>query len=445
MVRPDEDTEIETLTTPTPPVVNTRGMPRSSQDISHGSSTEIASDDENAIYMRDADAESESSYESSYDSISGEIACCFTIPKCKRPIAPGQGSISSGKYYAHVSLILTSMCLFVCASVLWLFVGYFMPACFCSDVYSHIGQLPLSAKLVIGSLIIYFSVLFYLSLNTCRSILTNSSRSVFAYTILLGLTIVGSIVANVFFIKKSGGWTAYIIYNDQFYQGAGAMFLKKEMFDAFGILSDVSKAQTLQEIVQTFVVKEGVMQLEAVERVLKWCILGGWFVFNIILIVHVYYLTHYRSYAGYSFEEDDADDVASVRSKRSSKSASRGAGASRPAPVRQPGSRTYKNTRIEMGDPPNYRDLSPPRSDYTSVTKRSAYSMRSRPRQVPGAGQSFAQNAFTSRSRNSLVQGYHYHNDTAPAVEYHRRPEYTNTGGRRNCRNITKTEDLLIP
>lgn len=28
------------------------------------------------------------------------------------------------------------------------------------------------------------------------------------------------------------------------------------MFDAFGILSDVSKAQTLQEIVQTFVVKE---------------------------------------------------------------------------------------------------------------------------------------------------------------------------------------------
>jgi len=80
--RTEEETEIETLTTPSPnrhsPVPTGGGkMHQNVHDISRDSSTEIESDDDQELYEREIDQQSESSYES-YDSVTGEIECCFT-------------------------------------------------------------------------------------------------------------------------------------------------------------------------------------------------------------------------------------------------------------------------------------------------------------------------------------------------------------------------------
>ena len=127
--------------------------------------------------------------------------------------------------------------------------------------------------------------------------------------------------------------------------------------------------------------------------------------FNFVLIAQVYFLTHYRSCLPLGDELSDASDTESVATKRSSKSGqSYRSGASRRSKKA-----ARKAAMTEPENPPSYRDLSPPRSDYTSVTKRSAYSMRTRPgyhrATAPmSANQSFAQHAFsTSRSRHSLA------------------------------------------
>ena len=106
-------------------------------------------------------------------------------------------------------------------SVLWTLLAYLIPKCGCADAYSHIAYLPLSAKLIILSLLIFFITLFALCLNACRSIMSNSTRSIFAYVILLGLTVTASIITNIYFITKSGGWTTYLIYDNGFYSAAG--------------------------------------------------------------------------------------------------------------------------------------------------------------------------------------------------------------------------------
>jgi len=460
MARPGEETEIETLTTGSPQRLSPL-EPRSKNivtsdmnDASRASSTIDSNDSEAAAhYARHAgteDDDSEDSEESSmysYESVTGEMACCFSLPKCNGFVS--NEFTSTTTYYSHITLILTSFTMFVSASVVWLLLGYLAPACLCSELYSHLYFLPFLGKLAIFAIFVYFLTLFCISIKVCRSILIESADSTFAYAILLGLTVIGSVIGNIYAIAKSGGWSSYLIYNDRFYNGAGAMFLKSKFFTAIAAFSEISQAQNIEEVVQMFVVEEGVAQIEAVERVAKFAILGGWFLFNFVLIAQVYFLTHYRSCLPLCDELSDASDTESVATKRSSKSGqSYRSGASRRSKKA-----ARKAAMTEPENPPSYRDLSPPRSDYTSVTKRSAYSMRTRPgyhrATAPmSANQSFAQHAFsTSRSRHSLAgrdqyQTYHHSSST---VGYHPRAEYTNTGSRRNGRNITKTEDFLLP
>jgi len=453
MAQYGEDTEIETLTTTTPsPTSPERGpgtgvpirrVEEEMDEESRDSSTIDSDEEENVQYIRRNYPHS-SDEESYTDSFSGEIACCFSAPKCcraKDDLDSEEEKISKSRYYSHMSLIFTSVSLFICASVLWAFIGYLLPACFCPDVFIHLRQLPFSASLVLFCAFLYFCLLFFLTYKVCRSILWGLETYVFAYTVMAGLTAIASLIINCLAIYKAGGWTNYIIYRDSFYSEAGVVVLNPQFMNAIQAFSGISQSENLEAVYKKLILPEALSQIEAIERVGKWYILGGWFIYNFLIVCNIYYLMYYRTYLPPAQDIlAPSSDSGSVRSRRSQKSL-RSNRSSKSLKKHYKTSTMVRSVRQEK--PPSYRDLSPPRSDYTSVTKRSAYSMKRAPPRHISQNQSFAQAAFTSRSRNSLAAvgtSYHYmENASAP------RPEYTNTGSRRNVRNIKRTEDLLLP
>ena len=97
----------------------------------------------------------------------------------------------------------------------------------CSDIYKHLSNLSLSFMVVYILLMLFFIILFCLSSASLTSIQKGQVSRVFPFSVLLGFTFVGSVITNLFAIYKTGGWTGYIIYNDAFYQHAGAMVWNK--------------------------------------------------------------------------------------------------------------------------------------------------------------------------------------------------------------------------
>ena len=110
---------------------------------------------------------------------------------------------------------------------MWVSIGLLMPSCMCSDIYKHLSNLSLSFMVVYILLMLFFIILFCLSSASLTSIQKGQVSRVFPFSVLLGFTFVGSVITNLFAIYKTGGWTGYIIYNDAFYQHAGAMVWNK--------------------------------------------------------------------------------------------------------------------------------------------------------------------------------------------------------------------------
>ena len=195
-------------------------------------------------------------------------------------------------------------------------------------------------------------------------------------------------------------------------------FINQKVFEAFatlgttlgGLSQDKSLEDTFSELFQPQVssrfisrvnkllnlIFQGLAQIESFERLLKWAVLGGWFIFNIFMVSVIFNLIKYRKMYYDGLLEVDGENL--NRSRTSLKS--RDSRSSRRSKVSQ----KSKRSRSSMGRrdrPPSYRHISPPKSVYSDVhTVRSVKSTTSK-RKMRNFNSSEVRNSFAAPSEGA--------------------------------------------
>lgn len=143
---------------------------------------------------------------------------------------------------------------------------------------------------------------------------------------------------------------------------------------------------------------QGLAQIESFERLLKWAVLGGWFIFNIFMVSVIFNLIKYRKMYYDGLLEVDGNNL--NRSRTSLKS--RDSRSSRRSKVSQKSKRSRSSMGRNRGDrPPSYRHISPPKSVYSDVhTVRSVKSTASK-RKMRNFNSSEVRNSFAAPSEGA--------------------------------------------
>lgn len=144
------------------------------------------------------------------------------------------------------------------------------------------------------------------------------------------------------------------------------------------------KSDKLEDVLAKVFYEEGLAQIESLERLIKWSVLGGWFIFNIFLGVVIFNVIKYRKmYYDGRLEENLDQSRSSLKSRASRRSRTS---------HKSKKSRTSANHRDR---PPSYRHISPPKSEYSVHTARTVKSTTSR-RKLRNFNQSDIRNSFAA-------------------------------------------------
>lgn len=421
------ETEVETIETPTPPKLPSPQNRREDDIIEEDSNQEDSEeDDDSQEDESEVESETHGNYHYTYetdsdDPFSGDIECCLSCPSfgCIKSSDSDKSSTSSPTVDSIQFLIIglagqISILGFVSFSVTWLLIGYLMPKCLCSDLFQHIIYLPISFKLILLVGILFFPFLTWFCYHTFSVISKRQANGLFGMLIMLISLILASVITNCVFIFKSGGWTTYQIYNRDFYNRAHAAFINQKVFEAFatlgttlgGLSQDKSLEDTFSELFQP----QGLAQIESFERLLKWAVLGGWFIFNIFMVSVIFNLIKYRKMYYDGLLEVDGDNL--NRSRTSLKS--RDSRSSRRSKVSQKSKRSRSSMGRRGDRPPSYRHISPPKSVYSDVhTVRSVKSTASK-RKMRNFNSSEVRNSFAAPSEGApsmILYSNHHHHD----------------------------------
>lgn len=423
------ETEIETIETPTPPKLPSP-QNRREDDIIEEDPNQDSEEDDDSQEDEEDESEDESEIQGNYrytyetdsdDPFSGDIECCLSCPSfgCIKSSDSDKSSTTAPNVNSVQFLIIglagqISILGFVSFSVTWLLIGYLMPKCLCSDLFQHIIFLPISFKLILMVGIMFFPFLTWFCYHTFSVISKRQANGLFGMLIMLISLILASIITNCVFIFKSGGWTTYQIYNRDFYNRAHAAFINQKVFEAFttlgSTLGGLSKDKSLEDTFSEFFQPQGLAQIESLERLMKWTVLGGWFIFNIFMVSVIFNLIKYRKMYYDGLLEVDGENL--NRSRTSLKS--RDSRSSRRSKVSQKSKRSRSSMNGRRGDrPPSYRHISPPKSVYSDVhTVRSVKSTASK-RKMRNFNTSEMRNSFAAPSEGApsmiLYSNDHHH------------------------------------
>ncbi|CAG5104824.1 Oidioi.mRNA.OKI2018_I69.chr1.g1576.t2.cds [Oikopleura dioica] len=397
------------------------------------------------------DDDDSSSYYTDDDGPVGALACCCGVPSCFKIKATED--VSLYRRSSNAILIKLAIICFVTGSCMWAVLGYFLPKEFSDDAFSHLKSTSTStlALLLVG--FFYMLTLFGLSYKTLKNVNNYDYAPVMAISIFSVLTWLISTAANIYCILKVGGWTNYTIFNGDI----ASQLIDPSIAQLIGKFADKST----NEILQAIFTPQAFELIHSAERIVKFWLMGGWFIFNIFLLSTVLNLRQFRQ----ACEDYDDSEYSDTKSRRSysSRTSSRSRSSLR---SRQSG----KSRRTNRSDyPPRYRDISPPATSVISArSKKSAFSTRMKPisqrepliheyndeptyltlaNSAPGTRQSFAQNALSKRSRASVACA-----DLGASVNsYCDAPSYISTStaprvgnGYRPRKNISAREDFLL-
>jgi len=404
------DTEEETLESPTPPKMSPSSPdPREDQILedededeedeeAESSGDETATERQGAAHYHSGQYTDDGYTDGSSDLYSGDIECCFSVPACFGFNRGSSDTLAEQSDDSFVMIVLMQLALLAFCSfiVVWFLIGYLMPGCLCSNLFAHISGLPLSAKLLAFVCLVFFTSLWWMLYYSIRSIMRKEYKGLMAIISMTMMLFIASCIANVIAIYKAGGWTSYLIYDSDFYNNAGTVFMKDDIRNAISTLAMFGQGQGVEETLHNMFYEEGLFQLEAIERTFKWFVLGGWFLFNIGLIVILCNIVKLRR----MFYQGQLDGISHQSGHQS---------------LRQTHSRSHSTLKSKkrspskrMDRPPSYRHVSPPKS------VRSSYSTT---RSVRNKMRNFNNESYSNHYAPQPQMNPYHHHATLPRGE----------------------------
>ncbi|CBY22320.1 unnamed protein product [Oikopleura dioica] len=403
-----------------------------------------------AQYVEESE-ESSSYYSSDDDGPAGALACCCSLPSIFK--INGTEEVSRYRRTTNFVLAKLSILCFVTGSCVWGICGYLLPKDLTSDAFVHLKSTSTStlAILIVG--LLYMLTFFGLSYKTIKSLMRYDYAPVMAISIFTVLSWLTSTFANIYCIFKVGGWNSYTIFNGDI----ASQLIDPAITQLISKFADKSTNDILEEIFTP----EAFELIHSAERLFKFWVMGGWFIFNVFLLSTVLNLRQFRQV----IEELDESEYSDTKSRRSY--SSRTSSRSRSSARSRHSVKSRKTNRSDY--PPRYRDISPAATSVISArSKKSAFSTRLKPLSqrepliheyndeptyltlasiAPGTRQSFAQNALSKRSRASVACA-----DLGASVNsYCDAPSYISSStaprvgnGYRPRKNISAREDFLL-